>query len=811
MIEVWHSGFNGVPAYLGTYFVELNANMPGALYQDVYTTPGTAITWHFAHRGRAGVDSCNLKIGAPGATITKKVVGDGTSAWGSYTGTYIVPAYQYITRFEFNALSAVGGISVGNFIDDMSVSSSFDYGDAPNSYGTLKASNGPFHAITNQLHLGTNVSCDADGQPSAPATLDTYDDGVTFPPVCNSCTSYTVNISAYNNSGSPATIAGWIDFNKNGVFDATERASINIPSSASQQSVTMTFNTTLAMLSPATNGSLYARFRIAFDSTEIASPKGLATSGEVEDYLVPCSATLPLPVPSSNSPVCAGSSLSLITTTSSGAYYFWSGPNGFSASGSTATRANVQLADSGLYRVYSVYANGCETDSAITRVVVSQCYITVTGSVFDDANGNGIIDGTDATTTLGQTLYVVVANSANTVVSSTLVAINGTFTLSNVPAYANGMTLIPSTTNPAIGSTAPAASWPSNWVGTKGQYGNNNLIGVGVYGFPNQVPITSTLTNINSLVLGFDRLPISTSQSYNIGYPTHNAVRQLTTAAGLGPLAGSDPEDGTIGTGNVFTITSIGGMNGNTLYYSGIPISGYTVITNFDPSLLTIKFSGAGSVSASFQYASTDAASQNDPAPATYIIHWVGALPVKMIYFDAAKQGNDRSLLTWATATEVDNDHFEIERSADAQQWDKSGEIKGNGTTSSQMNYSFIDEHPMSGVNYYRLKQVDVDGKYDYTNIAEVRFDNITPSEASLSIYPNPASKTGNVFIRLTNSSDMIRHITVTNAVGEVVYNTDTDNNMNYSLSDHRLPEGLYIITVHTAGNGLVTSKLIIK
>lgn len=820
-IEVWNSGFNGVPSYSGQYFVELNANMPGALYQDVYTTPGTVVIWKFAHRGRAGVDSCNLKIGAPGATITKKVVGDGTTAWGVYSGAYTVPANQYITRFEFNALYAVGGLSVGNFIDDMSVSTSFDFGDAPNSYGTLKSSNGPYHAMTGNLRLGANVSCDADGQPSATATLDSYDDGVTFPPVCNTCSSYSVSVSVYNNSGLPATIAGWIDFNKNGVFDATERASVTVPSSTLLQTVTITFNTTLSMLSPAVNGKLYARFRVANDSTEVALPTGLATSGEVEDYLVPCSVTLPLPVPSSNSPVCAGSTLNLTTTTTAGAYYFWAGPNGFTASGSTASRTNINLVDSGMYRVYSVYANGCETDSAITRVVVNQCYMNISGSIFDDANGDGVINGTDAASSLGQSIYaVLVDTTSNTVLVSSSVAANGTFTIVNAPAYRTGMRLISSTTNPSVGSAAPAASWPNNWVGTKGQYGTNNLAGTGLYSTPSQIPVSSNAANITGILIGYDRLPTTTVKTYSIPYPHANTIKSLTTANGMGPLAGADPEDGAFGVGSTFTITSLSGMNGNTLYYDangdGIlqpyeQILGYTTITNFDPNKLIIKFTGAGSVQAAFNYGISDAASQVTPAPAAYTIKWIGTLPVKMLYFNADKKDNDKSLLTWATASEIDNDHFEIERSADAQVWDNIGQVKGSGTTSEQHDYSFTDAQPLSGVNYYRLKQVDIDGHFEYSEIVEVEFSGISsPANATLSVYPNPLSKNTNLNIELAGGADEMNEISITNTIGQVVYNTTVSQVQNYQISGLDLPAGVYVISIKTQSEKHISSRLVI-
>ncbi|MFJ8160229.1 hypothetical protein ACIRBY_04775 [Streptomyces sp. NPDC096136] len=117
-IELWHSGFQGVPAAEGAQFAELNANEVSTLYQDLPTTPGTKLYWRLYHRGRQGDDTMALDIGAPGAPVEQRRFTDGNTAWGYYTGTYTVPAGQTLTRFAFRSVSAAGGNrSVGNFLD----------------------------------------------------------------------------------------------------------------------------------------------------------------------------------------------------------------------------------------------------------------------------------------------------------------------------------------------------------------------------------------------------------------------------------------------------------------------------------------------------------------------------------------------------------------------------------------------------------------------------------------------------------------------------------------------------------------------
>jgi uncharacterized repeat protein (TIGR01451 family) len=118
LIELWSNGFQGVPAFEGRQFAELNATQASTLFQDLPTTPGQQLFWRLAHRGRSGVDTMQLRIGPPGQppNFTQQM-SDGNTAWVVYTGTYTVPPGQTVTRFAFAAVSAVGGPTVGNFLD----------------------------------------------------------------------------------------------------------------------------------------------------------------------------------------------------------------------------------------------------------------------------------------------------------------------------------------------------------------------------------------------------------------------------------------------------------------------------------------------------------------------------------------------------------------------------------------------------------------------------------------------------------------------------------------------------------------------
>ena len=122
MMEFWPSpNYEGVMAYSGNQFIELNANLVSGVYQDYNTPQPTIFSYGFAHRGRQGTDTCELRAGPPGGPYTVvQTVSTGTSAWSYNTGTYTVPEGQTVTRFIFQSVSSVGGPSVGNFLDAIS-------------------------------------------------------------------------------------------------------------------------------------------------------------------------------------------------------------------------------------------------------------------------------------------------------------------------------------------------------------------------------------------------------------------------------------------------------------------------------------------------------------------------------------------------------------------------------------------------------------------------------------------------------------------------------------------------------------------
>lgn len=165
-------------------------------------------------------------------------------------------------------------------------------------------------------------------------------------------------------------------------------------------------------------------------------------------------------------------------------------------------------------------------------------------------------------------------------------------------------------------------------------------------------------------------------------------------------------------------------------------------------------------------------------------------LPVELVKFEAV-ESDQGVLLTWSTATELNNDVFTIERSSNGIDYDFLASLKGKGTTKLISDYEYSDNNPLNGISYYRLSQTDYDGTVTAFKPVSVKTTNTTAS--SFTAFPNPL--TGNT---LTISFDKPAQgmILVIDANGNQVLSESTDNSaftrqLNFS---HDLPSGFYYV-----------------
>ena len=171
----------------------------------------------------------------------------------------------------------------------------------------------------------------------------------------------------------------------------------------------------------------------------------------------------------------------------------------------------------------------------------------------------------------------------------------------------------------------------------------------------------------------------------------------------------------------------------------------------------------------------------------------LGPLPISLTFFDIAKTQNEQVLLKWSTASEVNNDYFEVENSADGQAWQFVSKVSGQGNSTISQYYQFLDKNPKSGTSYYRIKQVDFDGQISYTPIKSIFFD-VLHTQHSFHISPNPV--THQLSIQGEYSGET--QIQIFNAQGREVEGLlfhKEQTRMSVDIS--HLPSGLYLLFAH--------------
>ncbi len=181
-------------------------------------------------------------------------------------------------------------------------------------------------------------------------------------------------------------------------------------------------------------------------------------------------------------------------------------------------------------------------------------------------------------------------------------------------------------------------------------------------------------------------------------------------------------------------------------------------------------------------------------------------LPVKLLSFSGAYTGNSIRL-NWSTTQEINHAYFDITASRDGTNFTTIGRVAGNGITGAGNSYSFDDLNYKDGKNFYRLVQVDKDGKTTTSDIVLVL---VNKNGSTISIYPNPAKD----FIRLTFSGRMVPtyRLAIANAAGVPVFIKQIIGNSGTSTVPlPQLPAGLYTITIfNTDGKNLTSEKLVI-
>ncbi|MCK6604373.1 MAG: YCF48-related protein [Ignavibacteriaceae bacterium] len=186
-------------------------------------------------------------------------------------------------------------------------------------------------------------------------------------------------------------------------------------------------------------------------------------------------------------------------------------------------------------------------------------------------------------------------------------------------------------------------------------------------------------------------------------------------------------------------------------------------------------------------------------------------VPVELVSLAANISGNDVTL-TWKTATELNNYGFEIERKSASGNWAKIGFVAGNGTTTSPKSYTFADAGLTNGKYQYRLKQIDLDGSFDYSQSVEVEIG--TPITFSLSQnYPNPFNPATTIAYSIPEAADVtLKVFDVTGTEVATLVNSRQDaGSYSFNFDASKLASGMYIYKIEAGKYNAVKKMMLLK
>jgi hypothetical protein len=189
-----------------------------------------------------------------------------------------------------------------------------------------------------------------------------------------------------------------------------------------------------------------------------------------------------------------------------------------------------------------------------------------------------------------------------------------------------------------------------------------------------------------------------------------------------------------------------------------------------------------------------------------YVYTTSTVLPVELLYFDAYSANNEIELF-WSTASEINSDIFIVERTRDGIEFEEVTRMKAAGNSITTLNYKAVDKNPYAGLSYYRLRQVDFDGKtYDSKLVVAKHISSVT----DVQLFPNPSKE--NALVKLVSEFATDGTLQVINSLGALVYDApvSVQSGINFiPVNMAELPSGIY--SVHLMLDGQLTALKLIR
>ncbi len=231
-----------------------------------------------------------------------------------------------------------------------------------------------------------------------------------------------------------------------------------------------------------------------------------------------------------------------------------------------------------------------------------------------------------------------------------------------------------------------------------------------------------------------------------------------------------------------------------------VPETAIMGLHNFDGSIAVVP----GGYNYPTSWTASDEAWRFTPSCGACVV-----LPIELISFNGENKGA-YNLLSWQTATEINNNFFTIEKSNNAKDWEIAANIDGAGNSNTLLNYGWTDNTPYTEITYYRLKQTDFDGGFEYSSVIAINSKSHEVFEIS-ELFPNPAKDFFNFTYKGNEGKELL--IEIYNHIGLLVKKqeiSDLQNNSQQTIKTEGLSEGIYFVKFLQEGNQK-TSKLIIN
>lgn len=236
---------------------------------------------------------------------------------------------------------------------------------------------------------------------------------------------------------------------------------------------------------------------------------------------------------------------------------------------------------------------------------------------------------------------------------------------------------------------------------------------------------------------------------------------------------------------NVDVLVSTDNGNTYTVVANGVTNNGTANITVPNMASTTARVLVQCSVGGNFLTASTFFDASNAPFTITSV------LPVELTSFDVRKYSEEAVELKWITESEIGNSHFEVQKSTDGINFLPFSSINGKGNSTAINAYRALDKAPTKGINYYRLKQIDFDQQFEYSDIKSIYFDKLSDD---ITIFPNPANSEITVSMNKEIAQrGLVKLMTVSGQlIHSEIVSFQESRPLSFDLS--RLPNGIYLV-----------------